>query len=298
MQPDFNITIAGLGLIGGSYAMALQQLNPRNLWAVDIDQKTLAYGKEMKIISEGYTPDKARIPLEKSDLVIISLYPGLAVDFIRNNHNYFKSGSVITDTAGVKKQVLNQIQTFLRDDVDFVGGHPLAGKESSGLTYASPDIFCDTSYIITPTAKNKSESIKLIETLAIQIGCKTVARVSPAKHDELIALTSQLPHVMAVSLVNSACSLDLRYFVGGSFKDMSRVARINSTLWTELMLENRLNLLQQMELLEKQLTEIKGFLQNENYASLKDFLEKANKQTRKLLTSKQDIENQHEIGLK
>ena len=124
---DFNITIVGLGLIGGSFAMALRKLYPKNIWAIDIDKETLRAAEEMNIIDKGYiSPD---IPLSNSDIVILAVYPQKTINFVKSNMSLFKSGAVITDTAGIKSNLIHEIMPVLREDLDFVGGHPMAVKE-------------------------------------------------------------------------------------------------------------------------------------------------------------------------
>lgn len=279
----FNITVVGLGLIGGSYAMALKELKPKNLWAVDIDEKALLTGEKMGIIDKGFPEAEAWVPLKNSDLVIICLYPELTVKFVKDNINNFKPGSLITDTAGIKEKVIEEINSFLRDDLDFIAGHPLAGKECQGLEYASKDIFAGANYILTPTARNKEENLELIEEIVRRIGCKRVARVSAAKHDEIIALTSQLPHVIAAALVNSVVSGDTGMFTGGSFRDATRVARINSRLWTELLLENSEYILEQIRVFQENVNRIKVAIENRDRASLESFLERASAKREELL---------------
>ena len=152
---DFNITIVGLGLIGGSFAMALRNLNPKNIWAIDIDKETLRVAEKMNIIDKGYLSPE--IPLSNSDIVILAVYPQKTINFVKNNMNLFKSGAVITDTAGIKSNLIHEIMPVLRGDLDFIGGHPMAGKEESGLKAASKDMFKNANYIITPINGNKEE---------------------------------------------------------------------------------------------------------------------------------------------
>lgn len=268
---DFNITIVGLGLIGGSFAMALNELKPKNLWAVDIDEDAIKTAKDLGIIDEGYL--EPEIPLMKSDIVIMCLYPELTIKFVKDNINHFKSKAVITDTAGIKSKVIEEINSFLRKDLDFIGGHPMAGKESKGISYASKDMFENANYIITPTHENKKENLELLEKIAIKIGCKNIIKVSPQKHDEIIAFTSQLPHVIASALINSDIEENTNLFIGGSFKDATRVANINARLWTEIIMDNRKNIIEKISRFEKNLSTIKDAIINEDIFSLEFILE-------------------------
>lgn len=269
---DFNITIVGLGLIGGSFAMALNELKPKNLWAVDIDEHSINTAKKLGIITEGYLNPK--VPLENSDIVIMCLYPDLTIKFINDNINYFKSGAIITDTAGIKNKIIEEINSFLREDLDFIGGHPMAGRENKGISSASKDIFKDANYIITPTDKNKKENIQILEKIVKGVGCKNIIKVSSKQHDEIIAFTSQLPHIIASALINSDVEENTNLFIGGSFKDATRVANINTNLWLEIMMNNRQNLIEKIDIFEKNLSKIKDAIISEDIFFLEFILEK------------------------
>lgn len=252
---DLNITIVGLGLIGGSFATALGKLNPKSLWAVEVDQDIINTAVDRGIIDEGYV--KPEEPLEKSDLVIMCIYPAQTADFIEENMEHFKPGAVITDTAGIKVKPVKRINSVLRRDLDFIAGHPLAGREYKGFGLSSGSAFDGASYIITPTARNSEENIQAVERLVFALGVKNIIRVTPARHDEMIALTSQLPHVIAAALIGCSDRRDMFISAAGSFMDATRVARINSRLWTELLLENSENIIERIEDFEHSLAEIK-----------------------------------------
>lgn len=285
-EPDFReleITIVGLGLIGGSFAKAIRKLSPKKLWAVDVDKEVLELAESAGIIDKGYLEGK--VPLRSSNLVVICVYPELTSKFIRDNMDNFRQGAVITDTAGIKTKVLSEVKTFLRDDLDFIGGHPLAGKEGSGYINASADIFQGANYIITPVATNNEENLILVEEMVRAMGCKQPVRMDPEKHDEIIALTSQLPHVIATALMNCSQSDDTGMFIGGSFKDATRVAQINVGLWSELLMENRQNTLNQIELFIENIQKIKQILEDEDTSSLEEILRRAGKARESLAES-------------
>lgn len=269
-----EITIVGLGLIGGSYAMALRKLNPKKIWAIDMNMDILAEAEHNGIIDGGF--DEGKSVLKRSDLVILAVYPELTVRFVKENGDHFKQGAVLTDTAGIKEKLVEQIQGFIRDDLDFVGGHPLAGKECSGFAHASSDILQDANYLITPTSHNKKASILLVERMIKGIGCREPVRMSPAKHDEIIAMTSQLPHLMATALINSSEYDNLKHLIGGSFKDTTRVAEMNVKLWSELFMANKKNILTQIDQFVEKMTELKAAIQKDDSDELSYILEKAN----------------------
>lgn len=261
--------------------MALRQLKPKNLWAVDINESSLKAAEEMGVIDKGYL--KPEIPLAESDITIICLYPDLVFNFVNTNVDKFKKGSIITDAVGVKGKLLDKVRKVLKDRADFIGGHPMAGKECSGFGVASKDIFIDANYILTPLPDNKKENVELIENIVMKIGCKKVIRVSPEKHDELIAFTSQLPHVIAAALIENSSLEESKFLIGGSFKDATRVAQINSLLWPQLLIDNSDNIVNQIEAFEESMERIKNLIKNKDKNKLKTLFEDTSKKREELL---------------
>lgn len=254
---NINICVVGLGVVGGSFAMALRELNPKGLFGVDRDENTLRTAEKRGIIDRGYID--ASEPLKISDLVIICIYPMQIPIFVEQYRDSFKNGAIVTDTAGVKSKIVKKICEVLPPDIDFIFGHPMAGREKKGIDYASNEVFKGANYIITPVEGNKEENIIFLECLVKSIGFKRVTRISCAGHDEMISYTSQLPHAIAVALINSD-GYDERtgLFIGDSFRDLTRIARINEELWTELFFENSENLVKQIDMFEKRLSEIRN----------------------------------------
>ncbi|MGO1468461.1 MAG: prephenate dehydrogenase [Tissierella sp.] len=278
---DLNITIVGLGLMGGSFAKALKPLKPKNVWAIDIDGDALGEGVKLSIIDRGYLNPKQ--PLQDSDIVIICLYPTLVKPFIEANKDNFKKGSIITDVTGVKIGMMNDINSVIPKDIDFVFGHPMAGREKKGLEYSSAQVFQGANYIITPNQRNKIENIETIKWIAKNVGFKKVIELSPQKHDEVIAFTSQLPHVLAVALVNSDdLGIDTGSVVGDSYRELTRIAQINSELWTELFIENKVNLIQKIEILQENIEKIKNSILEEDVESLKEEFEESSSRRKNL----------------
>ncbi|MGE5628038.1 MAG: prephenate dehydrogenase [Solirubrobacterales bacterium] len=279
---DFTITIVGLGLIGGSYAMALKELNPHEICGIDMDEEAVKKALEDGIINRGSkNPEEI---LRDADLVIIALYPEEAVKFIKNNIRNFKKNAVITDVCGIKKGIIDEVHSFLPEDIDFIGGHPMAGKETKGLQAADKDLFKDANYIVTPVERNKKENVERICKMAEAIGCKNVVSIDPEEHDRLISFTSQLPHVIAVSLINSSNPKDnIGLFTGGSFKDATRVAVINSMLWTQLFTLNSENLIDEIEKFEENIKIIKKAIKSEDKNTLEDIFNCAAQNKRKMM---------------
>jgi len=242
------VTVVGLGVVGGSFVKALKGKG-YEVYGIDIDEQTLKIAKEEGYIIEGYTDGKEI--LKKSDLTIICLYPSIVLDFIKNNT--FKKGSIISDAVGIKSYFLNQALELIDDDIEYVSGHPMAGREKKGFAYASKEVFKGANYIIIEHEKNKKESITFMQNFVSDLGFKSVRIMSPYDHDEIISFTSQFPHVLAVSLINSDNQkYDTGKYIGDSYRDLTRIANINEELWAELFLNNKEYLLQSMNQFEEQ----------------------------------------------
>lgn len=259
----FNITIVGLGLIGGSFAKALRKLNPKHLWAIDKDLATLKKAEEAKVID--FSGLETTYMLSESNLIIMALYPEDTIKFIEKNMAHFRSGSIITDICGLKANIITRINEILRSDLEFVGGHPMAGKELAGFANADESIFENANYLLTPTNYNKKETLEFIENLIVAIGCKKPILISAEEHDRIIAYTSHLPHLIAVSLINcSTTEKNLKSLVGGSFKDATRVAALNSTLWLELIKTNKENVIDIIDCFIADLLDLKVAIMNDD----------------------------------
>ena len=268
-----NICIIGLGLVGGTYALALRE-NPKinKIAAIDINQEAINKAIELGIIDNGGTDSKDFLP--EADLVIISLYPKLILDFIKDNLDNFKKGAIITDAAGVKKSIMDEVNKIPLE-ADFIFGHPMAGREKIGLQYADKNIFKNANYILTKKKKNKSENIATLKEIIYSMGFKNVSEITADAHDEIISFTSQLTHAIAVALVNSDnMKFDTNRFVGDSYRDLTRIAKINSKLWSELFLENKENLIHKIDAFQEKMEYIKNALLNDDADALeKEFQE-------------------------
>jgi len=267
MIKDKSFLIVGLGLLGGSMAMGLKKWNHK-IYAIDIDKNAIAYALENGIIDEGSTETDAEI-IGKADVIISGLYPSLIVDWVADNQKYFKSGALVTDVTGVKGAIVDKIQNILRPDCQFIGVHPMAGKEVSGVQYADPSIFLPANLIITPTEKNTQQAIDFIYEMGKELRFNNICQLSVAEHDKMIGYLSQLTHVIAVSLMNANDSHNLKEYTGDSFRDLTRIAKINEHLWTELFLLNKENLVQQIETFVAEINDFKDALEKEDVEKMK-----------------------------
>ncbi|MPW25285.1 prephenate dehydrogenase/arogenate dehydrogenase family protein [Alkalibaculum sp. M08DMB] len=250
-----NILIVGLGLMGCSFADAFRDLYPQKIYGFDINKEITNYAQQKGLIDEGLTKINSAI-LGECDFVMICLYLDDAVQFICKNMDGFKKGCIITDIVGVKRKIVSSVQEVLRDDIDYIPGHPMAGKERQGFGYADKKIFKGKNYILTPTKFNKSDNVDYLEKIIKAIGFENVVYTDPEKHDEKIAFTSQLCHVIASSMVDINVDDDISNYEGGSFQDMTRIAMINSKMWSELFIANKDKL---VNVLDNFLTSIESF---------------------------------------
>ena len=253
-----KVLIVGLGMIGGSYAEKLSALG-FEVGAIVRRQEVLDYALERGLIAHGRI-EVTREYVSQFDLVISALYPKAFVEWVRKYQDFFKSGAVITDVTGVKRAVVPAVQSILREDVEFVPSHPMAGRERSGVEFADSKVFAGANFIITPTERNTPEGIELVRSLACILGFRHIAVLSPEAHDEMIGFLSQLTHCIAVALMDCKESEHLVEYTGDSFRDLTRIARINENMWTELFLENRDELLKQMDLFLEKFTQLRDAL--------------------------------------
>lgn len=280
MVIKMNIGIVGLGLIGGTYAKSLRKY-PYKLYGIDIDGETIEFALNNDIIDYGTTDPKS--VLKELDIVFICLYPGDAIKFIQKHIMDFKRDAIISDVVGIKRKMVDALDVYKNDEVEFVFAHPIAGKEKIGINYSDASIFQDANFVITPTKQNTDEALNLIEILAKQMGFKNVSRLKDVEHDDIIAFTSQLTHAIAISLVNSDNNkYDTSHFIGDSYKDLTRIAMINETLWSELFLQNKDFLVKRINNFEKQLDILKEALRTKNKQKLEEIMISSTNKRRKI----------------
>ena len=257
-----KILIVGLGLLGGSYAKALRRFG-FHISAITLDQSSIDYALREHIIDEGSTELDARM-IGEADLVIFALYPHVFVEWIEQNQGLLKSGALITDVTGVKRSIVYRIQDMLRPDVEFVAAHPMAGREVSGVENSTDKMFIGANYIVTPTERNTPEAIETCIELGRLLGFSNVTTLSPEEHDEMIGFLSQLTHCIAITLMTCNDKENMEKFTGDSFRDLTRIARINDLMWSELFVENKDVLLDQMNLFMDKFNALKSMLEAED----------------------------------
>ncbi len=240
-----KILIVGLGLLGGSYAMALKRKG-YTVTAIDLNQQSIDYALANNLIDRGATePDPSLIAA--ADILVFALYPHTFIQWVKENGHLIKPGTVVTDVTGVKSCIVYEVQSLLPEGVEFIAAHPMAGRELSGVENSDDSIFRGANYIVVPTQKNTFSAIELCKSLGQELGFKDVSLLPPEKHDEMIGFLSQLTHCIAVSLMCACDDPNLEKYTGDSFRDLTRIANINDEMWSELFLANRECLLSQMD---------------------------------------------------
>ncbi len=263
-----QIAIVGLGLLGGSIAKGLHQAGFRIL-GVDIDPAAVEYGIETGWISAGSTDPEI---VKDADIIISALYPHVFVEWVHQNQKYFKTGTLLTDVTGVKRTVIKEINEFLRGDIEFIAAHPMAGREFKGIRYADSGRFLTANFIIVPTEQNTEEAIASVREIARILNFANIATLTPEEHDHMIAFLSQLTHVIAVSLMNVKDNSSLAEYTGDSFRDLTRIARINEDLWPELFVMNKDYLIEEIDAFTAEMQAFRSLIETEDFNGMREKL--------------------------
>lgn len=265
-----NILIVGLGIIGASYAKGLKNKG-HHVFGVDIKEDTIEYALNNGIIDEG-SLDVIDF-IEKTDLIILGLYPYDILNFLKKYKSRFKENQIITDVCGVKRHfILEAIE--LAKPATYITHHPMAGREKVGIKYSNPEIFKNANFLIVDV-NNADREINVLKEIASDLSFGRISIITPEKHDKMIGFTSQLTHAIAVSLVNSDTEEDTNKFIGDSYRDLTRIAKINKDLWSELFFSNKDYLIKEIDNFELELIKLRNALENDDETTLKDIFEKA-----------------------
>ena len=265
-----KILIVGLGLLGGSYAKVLRRFG-FHVSAITLEQSSIDYAIRENIIDEGSTELDERM-IGDADLVIFALYPHVFVEWIEKNQGLLKSGALITDVTGVKRSIVYRIQDMLRPDVEFVAAHPMAGREVSGVENSTDKLFIGANYIVTPTERNTPEAIQTCIELGRLLGFSNVTTLSREEHDEMIGFLSQLTHCIAITLMTCNDKENMEKFTGDSFRDLTRIARINDLMWSELFVANKEVLLAQMNMFMDKFNALRAMLEAEDIDGMREMM--------------------------
>lgn len=275
MDKNLNFLIVGLGLIGGSIAKGLRH-NSYRVYGIDINKESIKYAKDNDIILNNDETDEELI--KSADVIILGLYPSVIVSWVKEHASLFKDDAIITDVTGIKGSIVSSIQDCLTKG-EFIAMHPMAGKEVSGVQYASHTIFKGANLIIVPTERNTPKAVQLINDIGETLKFKHIEILTIEEHDKMISFLSQLPHAIAVALMCDRNNDHLIRYTGDSFRDLTRIAKINADLWSELFIENKDNLVSDIDSFIATLNGIKTLVQNEDSNNLKKMF-KISKQRR------------------
>ena len=276
---DLTYGIVGMGIMGGSIAKSIRSNvlscagATGKIYACNRSTACLETVLQEGVADKAFTSDRVREMLCECDFVFVCLYPHATIDFLRDNRDFFKADSIVTDISGVKGIFEKSLPEIMRDDVDFIIGHPMAGGEKEGYANSNEKFFIGRNYILIPSASNKPENLELMRSLITAMGFARITETSCEIHDYKIGFTSQLCHVIAAALVESASDESITAFGGGSFEDLTRIAMINAPLWTELFLANKEKLVEHICNFEAQIERFKNFIQNDDAQNLKSLLE-------------------------
>ncbi len=267
---EIKIVIVGLGLLGGSYARALKKKG-YTVYAIEKKPESIEFALENGIIDRGSTEVKGEY-FEQATLAVFALYPHVFEEWIRTYSHLLPSGLVLTDVTGVKSGLVDKIQSLLPLGVEYIAAHPMAGREVGGVENSDEKIFFGANYIVVPTEKNSSAAIELCKELGKELGFANISVLTPQKHDEMIAFLSQLTHCIAVSLMCASSDPDLVHYTGDSFRDLTRIARIQENLWSELFLWNKEFLLEEMERFHESFLQLKDAIEQEDVERMKEMM--------------------------
>ena len=265
---DLTLTVVGLGLIGGSVARSLRG-KVKRIYAIDRDESVIAFASEQGVID---TPNGDPIP--QSDVVMLCIYPDAAVEFVKSNIGSFKKGAILTDAVGIKTPLMNLYESLCDADFTYIGGHPMAGREVSGFINSLDNMFEGANFIITPPDGAPREKIAIIRRLAETMGCGMVIETTVENHDRVIAYTSQLPHAIATAMCDTPLLVKHKNYTGGSFEDVTRVAKINESLWSELFISNGEFLIEEIEHFCASLDSIKNAVKAGDKNGLEEIMRK------------------------
>ncbi len=262
-----KIVAVGLGLIGGSLCKAIKKHTNHLVGGIDIDRKVVKMA-----LSQGAIDYEAK-DVSEADVTIVSLFPPTIIEFIKENADVFKEGSIVIDSGGIKKAIVDEVTPILAErGVTFIGVHPMAGREFSGFEYSLDNLFDEASFIMTPLPDTPKEEIHIIEDLAMSIHFKKVVKTSPEEHDRIIAFTSQLAHVVSNAFIKSPTHQEQLGFSAGSFQDLTRVAKLNEDMWTPLFIMNKKALCYEIDFIMERLKEYRDSIESEDSERLHQLL--------------------------
>ena len=246
------VGIVGLGLIGGSMAKSIKSRTAHTVYGTDLNAETMTMARMCGAMDAPLTAEN----LPECDLVLVAIRPGAAVEWVRQNAARISKSAILVDLCGVKRTVVEAITPIAAEyGFAYIGGHPMAGRERGGFTAATDDLYVGASMILTPDERTDMQLLETLKAFFLDIGFAGLTFSTPAEHDRIIAFTSQLAHITSSAYVKSPEAQKRRGFSAGSFQDMTRVARLDEDMWTELFLDDADYLTSELEVLVGHLNE-------------------------------------------
>lgn len=260
-----TIAIVGLGLIGGSFARAFKKYTDYIVIGFNRTRSTAELALEQGAIDAIGTEEN----LKEADVVLLSMYPKVSCDFVEQHIDCFKPGCIITDDCGIKSYLVERLTGLCKaHGLYYVGGHPMAGREVSGYKASSADLYKGASMLIVPTEASIPDIVHEVKHMFAAIGFSQLVITTPEHHDRMIAYTSQLCHIVSSAYIKSPSEMEHKGYSGGSYRDLTRVAYLNETMWTELFIENKKPLVAEIDEMIRHLTEYRDAIDQEDADTL------------------------------
>ena len=270
-----KVGIVGLGLIGGSMAKSIKARTSHTVWGVDLDAETMTMARMCGAVDAPLTSEN----LSRCDLILVAIRPGAAIEWVRRNADTISKSAILVDLCGVKRVVVESIAPIAEQHgFAYIGGHPMAGKERGGFTSSTDSLYVGASMILTPDRRTDMQLLETLKAFFLDIGFAGLTFSDPEEHDRIIAFTSQLAHIVSSAYIKSPEAQRRRGFSAGSFQDMTRVARLDEDMWTELFLDDADYLTKELDIFIENLSAYSAALKDKNaetlHALLKDGREK------------------------
>ena len=264
-----NVAIVGLGLIGGSMAKSIKNRTGHTVWGADLNSETMTMARMCGAIDAPLTEEN----LPQAELILVAIRPGAAIEWVRQHAERIAKSAILVDLCGVKRTVVAAIAPIAEErGFSYIGGHPMAGKERGGFTASAEDLYVGASMILTPDKRTDMRLLETLKAFFLDLGFAGLTFSTPEEHDRIIAFTSQLAHIVSSAYVKSPEAQKRRGFSAGSFQDMTRVARLDEDMWTELFLDDEDFLTAELEELIGHLTDYRNALRAKDTQRLHDLL--------------------------
>ena len=269
-----TVGLVGLGLIGGSMAKSIKARTAHTVFGCDLDQETMMMARMCGAIDAPLTAEN----LKDCDLVLVAIRPAAAVKWVKEHAEGIRRDAILVDLCGVKRAVVRELAPVAeRYGFAYIGGHPMAGTQYSGFGHARANLYHNAPMVIVPPDFDNIELLSRVQELLRPAGFGSYSVTTAEKHDEMIAFTSQMAHLVSNAYIKSPTARAHKGFSAGSYKDMTRVAWLNAPMWSELFLDNRDNMLHELDCLMDRLMEYRAAIAEDDAAALTQLLEDGKK---------------------